>query len=75
MQVISYAMFTVPSAPVITAVTAVDSQSVLVTWQAPAEPNGIITGYVITYNTGGSFAAINVTFNGEMVCISKPIST
>ena len=69
MEVIFYAMFTVPSAPVITAVTAVDSQSVLVTWQAPAEPNGIITGYAITYSAGGSFTTINATFNGEMVGI------
>ena len=62
-------MFTVPSAPVITAVTAVDSQSVLVTWRSPAEPNGVIIGYTITYNTEGSFNTINVRFNGEMVCI------
>jgi len=69
MQVISYIMFTAPSAPVISTVTAVDSQSVLVTWRAPAEPNEIITGYTITYNTEGSFNTINVMFNGEMVCI------
>ena len=63
--------FIVPSAPVITAVTAIDSQSVLVTWRAPAEPNGVITSYTITYNTGGSSNFINVSFNGETVCANK----
>ena len=64
-----YFSSTVPSAPVITAVTAIDSQSVLVTWRIPAEPNGVITGYTITYNTEGFLNfTVNVTFNGKPVC-------
>ena len=59
---------TVPGAPVITAVTAIDNQSVLVTWRAPAEPNGVITGYTIMYNIGGSLNFTNVSSNGETVC-------
>ena len=64
--------YTVPSAPVITAVTVIDSQSVLVTWMAPAEPNGVITGYTVTYNAGGfSNVTVNVNFTGEMVGTNK----
>ena len=64
--------YTVPSAPVITAVTAIDSQSVLVTWRAPAEPNGIITGYTLTYNVEGLLnVTVNVSFTGEIVCTNK----
>ena len=64
-----YILSTVPSAPVITAVTAIDSQSVSVTWRIPAEPNGVITGYTITYNTEGFLNfTVNVTFNGNTVC-------
>ena len=60
--------YTVPSAPVITAVTPIDDQAVLVTWRAPAEPNGIITGYTLTYTVEGLLnVTVNVSFTGEMV--------
>ena len=52
------------SAPVITSVTAIDSFSVNVIWSAPIDPNGILTGYTITYNNG---EILNTPFNGETV--------
>jgi len=58
-----------PSAPVITTVTAIDSYSARVTWQAPAEPGGIITGYFIVYT--GNFQQNYVRFNNETVSIDK----
>ena len=64
---------TVPSAPVITSVTAIDSFSVQVIWSAPIDPNGVISGYTITYNVGEIFNAINVLFNGETVSTIKQI--
>lgn len=64
--------YTDPSAAVITAVTSIGNQSVLVTWNAPAEPNEIITGYTLTYNVGGLLkVSVNVSFTGEIVCTNK----
>ena len=62
-------LYLVSSAPVIISVTAIDSHSVHVTWRAPAEPNGVITVYTITYTQG----SIYVRFNGEAVSIDKCI--
>ena len=55
------------SAPVITSVIAIDSFSVNVIWSAPIDPNGIITGYTITYNNGEILNTIYYPFNGETV--------
>ena len=61
------------SAPVITSVTTIDSFSVQVIWSAPIDPNGVISGYTITYNVGEIFNAINVSFNEETVSTIKQI--
>jgi len=44
----NYYNYAASSAPVITEVVVIDSYSARVTWRAPAEPNGVITGYIIT---------------------------
>ena len=62
---------TVSSAPVITSVTAIDSFSVQVIWSAPTDPNGVISGYTITYSIEEILNAINVSFNGETVSTIK----
>ena len=59
------------SVPVILSVTAIDGHSVRVTWRAPAEPNGVIIGYTITYKIGRTDLTVNVPFNGETVSIEK----
>ena len=35
--------------------------SVLITWDAPPEPNGMIIAYEVTYRLGGSAEVTNVT--------------
>ncbi|XP_018006646.1 receptor-type tyrosine-protein phosphatase H-like isoform X1 [Hyalella azteca] len=44
----------VPSAPTDLNIEALNSTSVLVTWQAPEEENGIITNYTIRWKLAGS---------------------
>lgn len=39
-----------PSAPINAMATAISSTSVNVTWTEPSMPNGIIRGYMITYD-------------------------
>ena len=61
-------MTTAPSPPVITAVTAIDSTSIRVEWSIPANPNGMLTVYTITYNVeGGVLKTVNVPYNGKLV--------
>jgi len=44
-------IFSASNPPVILSVSAIDSQSVNVTWRAPTQPNGVITSYTIMYTT------------------------
>ena len=61
-------MNTAPSSPVINAVTAIDSTSVRVEWNAPTNPNGMLTIYTIVYNIeGNSNRTANVPYNGQLV--------
>jgi len=51
-------------------VTAIDSQSVQVTWRAPTQPNGVLISYTITYTTEtdrDSYLTIDVPYNGNTV--------
>ena len=58
-----------PNPPVILSVTAIDTHSVRVTWRAPTQPNGVLNSYTIIYHIDyGSDAAIDVHYNGRMVC-------
>ena len=59
---------TVPSPPIINAVTAVDSTSVQVQWSKPTNPNGILSIYTITYIIEGSGSVTeNIPYNGQPV--------
>ena len=52
----------------ILSITAIDTQSVQVTWRAPTQPNGVITTYTITYNIdGGSFINVSIPYIERMV--------
>ena len=63
-------MATAPSPVVITAVTAIDATSVQVAWSMPANPNGILTVYTITYNVeGDNSRTVNIPYSGQPVNI------
>jgi len=66
-----YILSTAPSAPVITTVTANDSHSVHIAWRAPVEPNGVIAGYNITYNSSETNLTVFVPYNGGRVSNDK----
>ena len=49
-------------------VTTINTHSVQVTWRAPAQPNGVLISYTVTYNIdGGSFLNANIPYNGSVV--------
>ena len=61
-------MTTAPSPPVITAISAIDSASIRIEWSLPANPNGMLTVYTITYNVdGGVMRTVYVPYNGQPV--------
>ena len=61
-------LYLVPSAPVVKDVTAIDSESVQIEWYKPADTNGIVSIYNISYTADdGSEKSLIVPFNGENV--------
>ncbi|XP_065905061.1 uncharacterized protein [Dysidea avara] len=54
-----------PRAPMIIAVTAINSSTVCVTWTRPAVQNGILTSYSVKYVTIAGTRNILVEYNGE----------
>ena len=61
----------VPSAPVIKNLTVISSGSVHVEWNIPADTNGVLTIYTISYsNENGLVKTFIVPFNGQNVSYS-----
>eukprot|EP00117_Sycon_ciliatum_P027988 scpid90927/ scgid3699/ Ephrin type-A receptor 5; Brain-specific kinase; EPH homology kinase 1; EPH-like kinase 7 len=52
-------------------VTAVSNSSLLLTWLSPAEPNGIITQYGVSYLLGGSIRNITLPSTAGNVTLSN----
>ena len=50
-----------PNPPVVLSFTAIDSESVNVTWRAPTQPNGVLISYTITYTIDDKSNKRNVT--------------
>ena len=58
----------VPTAPVVKSITAIDSESVRIEWNIPADTNGVITIYTIYYIIeNGPERSLIVSFNGQDV--------
>ena len=58
----------VPSAPVVKHITAIDSESVHIEWYMPANTNGILSIYTISYDTENDPERnLIVPFNGRNV--------
>ncbi len=60
--------FLAPSAPVNVIANSTSSTSIEVTWVMPESPNGIIRGYVVTYNLTG-VGGINESTVGPVTSI------
>ena len=60
-------MYIASNPPVINTVTAISSSTVRVNWTRPTTPNGIITTYTISYDTGSNIGSRSVPYNGEEV--------
>ena len=58
----------VPTAPVVKGITAIDSESVHIEWNIPADTNGVLTIYTIYYIIeNGPERSLIVPFNGQDV--------
>ena len=61
----------VPSVPIIKNLTIINSGSVHVEWNIPADTNGVLTLYTISYSDeNGSVKSFIVPFNGQNVSYS-----
>ena len=64
-----------PSAPVVKDITAIDSESVHIEWYMPANTNGILSIYTISYTIDdASKISVTVLFNGYNVSCSGNIA-
>ena len=60
--------YVVPTAPIAKDITAIDSESVRIEWNIPADTNGVITIYTIYYIIeNGPERNLIVPFNGQDV--------
>ena len=60
--------YVVPIAPVVKGITAIDSESVRIEWNIPADTNGVLTIYTIYYIIeNGPKRSLIVPFSGQDV--------